>query len=59
MSHSVLGKSASAVPQVAGLGVVFGLLMSVGIESRGKNQVLMPASRSSRAYTFYLCVRFL
>lgn len=49
MSHSVLGKSASAVPQVEGLGVALALLMSVGMESRGKNQALMPALRSSSA----------
>lgn len=52
MSQFVLGKSARAVPQVEGSGVVE---MSDGISSRRKNQVRMPASRSSRAYTYVSC----
>lgn len=51
MSHFVLGKSASAFPQFAGSGelLVFVVEMSEGIESRGKYQARIPASRSSRA----------
>ena len=56
MSQSVLGKSASAVPQVDGLGVRVGLVRSAGIALRGKNQVRIPAVRSSRAYTWCIVV---
>jgi hypothetical protein len=49
ISQFVLGKSARAVPQVDGLGVLAGLEMSNGIAARGKNQVRIPAGRSSRA----------
>ena len=49
MSQSVDGKSASAVPQLDGSGVEVSLLMSEGIDVRGKNQVRIPASRSSIA----------
>ena len=46
MSQSVLGKSASAGPQVEGSGEV-PLVMSGGIAERGKSQVRMPSDLSS------------
>lgn len=50
MSQSVLGKSARAVPHVEGSGLE--LVISVGIEERGKNQTRIPASLSSAAKTY-------
>lgn len=50
--QSVLGKSAKAVPQVEGSGMLFESEMSVGTSLRGKYQTRIPASRSSSAYTF-------
>ena len=45
----MLGKSARAVPQDDGSGVLEVLIISEGIEERGKNQVRIPALRSSIA----------
>lgn len=50
ISQCVLGKSAKGSSQLEGSGEPVVLVMSLGMESRGKNQVLIPASRSSRAY---------
>ena len=49
MEQLVLGKSARAVPHVEGSGEEALLLMSVGIEERGKNQVRIPSFLSSMA----------